>query len=140
MNNELTVENLKARLDEIHALISRTVAITPEDFDRLAELSDTHDMTPVVDLALDSWESIKQAARESKWMPPEYFMNDWTYDVREFLREGCCAPQNWQLVPKLLTPAMHTAIVHSAGDQTYISWPANCWENALEVAPKYEHN
>lgn len=48
-------------------------------------------------------------------------------------------PVGWQLVPKLLTPAMHTAIVHSAGDQTYISWPANCWENALEVAPAYEH-
>lgn len=48
-------------------------------------------------------------------------------------------PKGWQLVPKLLTPAMHTAIVHSAGDQTYISWPANCWENALEVAPAYEH-
>lgn len=47
--------------------------------------------------------------------------------------------ENWQLVPKLLTPAMHTAIVRSAGDQTYISWPANCWEQALEVAPKYEH-
>lgn len=42
----------------------------------------------VVDLDAENWKAIKQAATESKWMPPEYFMNDWVSDVCQFLREG----------------------------------------------------
>lgn len=43
---------------------------------------------PTFDLDVLSWERIKAAARESKWIPPEYCINDWENDVCEFLREG----------------------------------------------------
>jgi hypothetical protein len=43
--------------------------------------------TPVIDLDQSSWESIKRAASESTWIPPEYSMNDWVSDICTFLRE-----------------------------------------------------
>lgn len=42
--------------------------------------------TPVLDLDANDWETIKQAASESTWMPPEYMRNDWVSDVCKFLR------------------------------------------------------
>lgn len=42
----------------------------------------------VIDLDKIQWEEIKLAAKESKWIPPEYFSNDWVSDVCWFLREG----------------------------------------------------
>lgn len=41
----------------------------------------------------------------------------------------------WQLVPKFLTEAMAEEIRKGADNRRYISWPASCWEGALEVAP-----
>ena len=43
---------------------------------------------PCFDLDAQSWQDIKKAASESKWMPPQYFMNDWVHDVCEWLRDG----------------------------------------------------
>ncbi|MEO7326514.1 MAG: hypothetical protein ABIW82_16970 [Dokdonella sp.] len=43
---------------------------------------------PVIDLYALAWESIMQAASESKWMPEEYFQNDWVSDVCGWLRDG----------------------------------------------------
>jgi hypothetical protein len=43
---------------------------------------------PTLDLSLIQWESIQKAARESRWIPPEYFANDWVSDVCCFLRDG----------------------------------------------------
>jgi hypothetical protein len=40
------------------------------------------------DLDISGWESIKEAAQQSKWIPVEYYMNDWIADVMFFLREG----------------------------------------------------
>ena len=42
----------------------------------------------VIDLDALDWESVKEAAAESKWMPPEYMRNEWVADVCEFLRAG----------------------------------------------------
>lgn len=42
---------------------------------------------PTIDLTYSHWEAIQQAARESPWIPPEYFKNDWVADVCSFLRE-----------------------------------------------------
>lgn len=41
---------------------------------------------PVFDLDKNSWDSIKLAAKESGWIPKEYYMNDWVSDVCSFLR------------------------------------------------------
>lgn len=46
------------------------------------------DSTPTIDLDLVMWEMIKEAAAESKWMPKEYFTNDWVNDTCSFLRDG----------------------------------------------------
>lgn len=43
---------------------------------------------PVMDLDKNSWDSIKEAAKESNWIPKEYFANDWVSDVCEFLKNG----------------------------------------------------
>jgi hypothetical protein len=43
---------------------------------------------PTYDLDQKQWKTIKQAAMESKWIPPEYFKNDWVSDVCQFLRTG----------------------------------------------------
>ena len=40
----------------------------------------------VWDLDKMMWESIKKAASESSWIPEEYYMNDWVYDVCGWLR------------------------------------------------------
>lgn len=44
-------------------------------------------------------------------------------------------PEGWKIVPKILTSKMYDEIVKAANKQDFISWPANCWENALDVAP-----
>lgn len=46
------------------------------------------DGNTIIDLDIGMWEAIKQAAGESKWIPEEYYMNDWVSDVCRFLREG----------------------------------------------------
>ena len=43
---------------------------------------------PVVGLDAKAWKSIKQAAKDSKWMPDGYMMNDWVSDVINFLKEA----------------------------------------------------
>jgi len=45
----------------------------------------------MIDLDDLDWKSIKEAAAESKWMPPEYTRNDWVSDICAFLREGPAA-------------------------------------------------
>jgi len=43
--------------------------------------------TVVLDLDRLHWESIKQAANESNWIPKDfYFQDDWVSDVCSFLR------------------------------------------------------
>lgn len=42
----------------------------------------------------------------------------------------------WVLVPKMLTQAMAQAIRDAADNRRFESWPANCWEGAIAVAPK----
>jgi hypothetical protein len=46
----------------------------------------------IIDLDLIFWERIVAAAKESKWMPPEYMMNDWVEDVCVFLKAGRVTP------------------------------------------------
>lgn len=41
-----------------------------------------------IDMDWLMWEDIKKAASESKWMPPEYTMNDWVCDISDYLRDG----------------------------------------------------
>jgi hypothetical protein len=41
-----------------------------------------------IDIDAISWEQIKQSASKSKWIPKEYFMNDWVSDVCNFLENG----------------------------------------------------
>jgi len=41
--------------------------------------------------------NIMQAADESNWIPPEYFMNDWMSDVCDFLRNGINDPTTEEL-------------------------------------------
>lgn len=47
----------------------------------------------VFDLEKLAIEQIKDAAKESKWIPAEYYMNDWIYDVCEYLRNGVQTPE-----------------------------------------------
>lgn len=46
----------------------------------------TEQATIIYDLDKMSWDAIKLAAKESGWIPKEYFMNDWVSDVCSFLR------------------------------------------------------
>lgn len=43
---------------------------------------------PAIDLSKLQWEAIRTAAQQSKWIPPQYYSNDWVSDVETFLREG----------------------------------------------------
>lgn len=40
-------------------------------------LATTEPEVPTIDLDLLDWEMIKEAAAASKWIPPEYYQNDW---------------------------------------------------------------
>lgn len=51
-----------------------------------------------IDLDQEMWEMIKTAARENKWMPEEYCMNDWVSDVCSALREGKFTRPDTQLM------------------------------------------
>lgn len=42
----------------------------------------------VIDLDQNFWEQIKQSAEKSKWIPKEYYKNDWVSDVCDFLENG----------------------------------------------------
>lgn len=46
------------------------------------------DKTVIWDLDAEFWKQIKQAARNSSWIPEEYVMNDWVSDVCHYLRGG----------------------------------------------------
>lgn len=86
----------------------------------------------VIDLDELSWESIKKAASESKWMPPEYMMNDWCADVRAFLRNGL------EVVPQG-GPAMYAVATNSHVE--YLQ-PDNDWlykyrDAGFEAKPLY---
>lgn len=52
----------------------------------------------VIDIEALMWAGIKQAARESSWIPEEYYMNDWVSDVENFLRDGGMFQTNAQLI------------------------------------------
>lgn len=54
-----------------------------------------NDAVPVVDLMAVSLSVMMEAARESKWMPPEYVMNDWVADVCGWLRNGPPVAAGW---------------------------------------------
>jgi hypothetical protein len=41
-----------------------------------------------VDLDKEFLKSLTEAAGESTWIPPEYYMNDWVSDCCDFLRTG----------------------------------------------------
>lgn len=43
---------------------------------------------PVIDLDEEAWKQIKEAAKNSLWIPEQYMMNDWISDVCNFLRYG----------------------------------------------------
>lgn len=55
---------------------------------RSARLVDEAHFVETIDLMQLEMQSLIEAAEESKWMPPEYSMNDWLSDVRMFLMEG----------------------------------------------------
>lgn len=42
----------------------------------------------IINIENGFWETIKQAASESNWIPKEYYMNDWVSDICNFLRTG----------------------------------------------------
>lgn len=46
------------------------------------------DTTPVMDCDKIMWDAIKDAAKNSNWIPEEYMMNDWVADVKEYLLNG----------------------------------------------------
>lgn len=50
------------------------------------------DDTPTIDLDAILWESIQEAARQSPWIPPQYYANDWVSDVCAFLTDPREAP------------------------------------------------
>jgi hypothetical protein len=39
-----------------------------------------------IDVDEAAWQKIKQAAKDSPWIPKEYFLNDWVSDVCRFLK------------------------------------------------------
>jgi len=55
----------------------------------------------VLDLDKALWEQLCQAAKESKWIPQEYYYaNDWVNDLCGWLRDGPPAPVEAQAVPE----------------------------------------
>ena len=56
-----------------------------------------HDI-PLFDFDAEAWKQVLAAARDSKWMPAEYAMNDWLADICQWLRDG--PPAGEQAEPK----------------------------------------
>ena len=48
---------------------------------------------PTIDLDLESYRGLLEAAHQSKWIPKEYSSNDWIADVKNFLIEGHPKPE-----------------------------------------------
>lgn len=48
-----------------------------------------------INIEEENWKAIKEAASKSKWIPEDYFMNDWVFDVCEYLKNGVetCKPE-----------------------------------------------
>ncbi len=59
----------------------------------------------------------------------------WLEQVLACLDRPLPIPDGYQLVPKMLTPLMSSVIRKGADNRRFESWPANCWEGALDVAP-----
>lgn len=67
----------------------------------LEELRRPKEQGTVIDLDAADWSAIQEAAAESKWIPPEYFRNDWVSDVCRFLRGDDPQPYDDVLLPFL---------------------------------------
>jgi hypothetical protein len=61
-----------------------------------------------VDLNAAMWVSVQKAASESRWIPSEYYQNEWVADVCAFLRDG--HPRQLVPVPTETLYAMLEAI------------------------------
>jgi hypothetical protein len=40
----------------------------------------------IIDIEKEFWKQIKTAAKNSEWIPEDYYMNDWVSDVCNFLK------------------------------------------------------
>lgn len=86
-------ERENARLRDI---IAQALKEDPSSHDVYDILQAANKSTiPLIDLDQLAWSSIKRAAGESKWMPDWYMTNEWTADVRDFLRNGASQESNF---------------------------------------------
>ena len=70
-----------------------------------------HDI-PLFDFDAEAWKQVLAAARDSKWMPAEYAMNDWLADICQWLRDG--PPAGEQAEPKRELTADERDVLDSA--------------------------
>lgn len=75
---------------------ARTYGVESDRCRVCAYFSFKKNAAPVIDLDRITWDGIKKAASESKWMPPEYMVNDWAADVCAFLTYGCRCVEPYQ--------------------------------------------
>lgn len=95
MTNKQTIDGVPRHWAEIEAAVRGAFEDGKKDYngcmcERLRELRALLDKpcVNVIDLDALDWQSVKEAATESKWMPPEYMRNEWVSDICEFLRTG----------------------------------------------------
>lgn len=98
MNDIMTININKLKLrypskfTEQHA-IERDVEAEREFLEIASQYDTTKSVEPVscLNIEEESWNAIKQAASDSKWIPNDYYINDWVSDVCEYLHNGMLA-------------------------------------------------
>jgi len=81
--------------DEFYRVFDESTKLTghkPTPFDiwlmARGRMDTSHRTLVTIDLKHIAYDQMQQAASESKWIPPEYYSNDWIADCCRWLREG----------------------------------------------------
>lgn len=110
---------------------------------------------PVIDLDVESYKSLLEAAQQSKWIPKEYWANDWIADARNFLIEGhpkpdftpemaVAAQKHIQKISKNMgTGLLALQMTASPSGPAFSKFPGvreEFWKNLFEVMVNAEKN
>lgn len=94
-----------------------------------------HDI-PLFDFDAEAWKQVLAAARDSKWMPAEYAMNDWLADICQWLRDGPPAGEQREPLSDAQLASVCLSYRHDFGlldkdEQARLMLEARDWERAF---------
>jgi hypothetical protein len=87
----------------------------------------------VFDVDALAWQSIKDAAAKSPWIPPQYAMNDWVSDVCEFLQRQPRDPVDVRDSAGVVVVVVPRALVERAMENCQVNNDHETWRALIRI-------